>query len=69
MYKNIRSNILHNGESSDSFMSQIGVPKRQGENLSPALFSLFLNDLQSYMQSYGNVGIDLKDIYDSTLWL
>ena len=39
MYKNIKSCVIHSGEQSCFFYSQCGV--RQGENLSPILFSLF----------------------------
>jgi hypothetical protein len=67
MYKNIKSSVSHNGEISDMFVSEIGV--RQGENLSPVLFSLFLNDLQSFLYSKGSVGIELVDPLDLTLWL
>jgi hypothetical protein len=67
MYKNIKSCISHNGTFSQTFISEIGV--RQGENLSPVLFSLFLNDLQANMHLNGAVGIELEDTNDLTLWL
>ena len=46
MYENIKSCVSVNSEVSNYFSSDIGV--RQGENLSPLLFSLFLNDLNDY---------------------
>jgi hypothetical protein len=67
MYKNIKSCVSLKGSISPFFMSDIGV--RQGENLSPVLFSLFLNDLQSNMHINGSVGVELKDPIDLTLWL
>lgn len=67
MYSNIKSYISFNGEKSLPFVSEIGV--RQGENLSPALFSLYLNDLQSYMLANDSVGVELKDPTHLTVWL
>ena len=67
MYKNMKSRIKHNGFLSSTFMSEIGV--RQGENLSPLLFSLFLNDLQTNMVAKGATGIELIDQSDLTIWL
>ena len=51
IYENIKSCIILNGVKSDFFDCNIGV--RQGENLSPFLFCVFLNDLESF----GNVEI------------
>ena len=47
MYQDIRSCVTVNGECSQFFNSYIGV--RQGENLSPMLFSIFVNDLEKYL--------------------
>ena len=47
MYQDIRSCVTVNGECSQFFNSYIGV--RQGENLSPMLFSIFVNDLEEYL--------------------
>ena len=44
MYTNIKSCVLVNQETSEFFVSQRGV--RQGENLSPLLFALYVNDLE-----------------------
>ena len=67
MYQNIKSCIKHNGSISPNFISEVGV--RQGENLSPVLFSLYLNDLQSNMESKGSAAVELKDPGDLTVWL
>ena len=68
MYQNIKSCIKHNGSISPNFISEVGV--RQGENLSPVLFSLYLNDLQdSNMESNGSAAVELKDPGDLTVWL
>ena len=45
MYNGIKAKIKLHGSTSDSFLCEMGV--RQGENLSPFLFSIFLNDLES----------------------
>lgn len=45
MYKGIKSRM--NGTVSDFFSCNVGV--RQGENLSPFLFSLYINDLENYL--------------------
>ena len=42
VYNGIKSRVAYNGEQSFFFQSFRGV--RQGENLSPVLFALFLND-------------------------
>ena len=38
-----------NNESSSFFVTNCGV--RQGDNLSPILFSMFLNDLEDHMDA------------------
>ena len=47
MYAQAKSCIKDNGCNSEFFKSSVGV--RQGENLSPILFSLFLNDLNDFL--------------------
>ena len=58
MYKNIKSCVKNNGETSAFFASQCGM--RQGENLSPVLFAMYLNDLESYLLSGGVETLDLE---------
>lgn len=67
MYSNIKSCVWFNGEFTEYFSSEIGL--RQGESLSPVLFSLFLNDMQASLESYGGIGVELKNIPDASLWL
>ena len=57
LYQNIKSCIAYSGSQSSFFQSYCGV--RQGENLSPALFSLFLNDLEIHLTSRHCKGIPL----------
>ena len=47
LYSQAKSCVFVNGETSDSFACNIGV--RQGENLSPLLFAIFLNDFEYYV--------------------
>ena len=47
MYANIKSCVTVNGQDSHFFTSNRGV--RQGDNLSPVIFSLFLNDLEDHL--------------------
>lgn len=65
MYQGIKSCISFNSNQSDFFQSFRGV--RQGENLSPVLFALFLNDLECFLVSKNCPGIDVEfasdDVY------
>ena len=51
MYTDIKSCVYSNGNKSEYFTSLRGV--RQGENLSPLLFSLFVNDLEDFLLKKG----------------
>ena len=46
-YSNIKSCVVVNQETSYYFVSYRGV--RQGENLSPLLFALYVNDLEDHL--------------------
>ena len=46
LYNNIKSCLIVNGEQTDFFSCNVGL--RQGKNLSPFLFSVYLNDLESF---------------------
>ena len=57
IYQNTKSCVVVNNVQSDYFMCTVGV--RQGENLSPLLFSLFLNDLEQFFILNGNSSLKL----------
>ena len=57
MYANIKSCISINNEKSTFFGCHRGV--RQGENLSPVLFALYLNDLEDYLFQKRNPGVTI----------
>ena len=61
MYSGIKSSISVNGENSPFFACDCGV--RQGENLSPVMFSLYLSDLESFLMHKGLSGITV-DVND-----
>jgi hypothetical protein len=56
MYCNIKSCIVLNKCKSDYFACDNGV--RQGENLFPFLFSLFLNDLETFLEAKNVTGLE-----------
>lgn len=56
IYSVVKSQVKHNNITSDVFFSNIGV--RQGECLSPFLFSMYLNDLEEAIILNGAKGID-----------
>ena len=62
MYQGIKSCIDIHNEYSELFPCNIGV--RHSENVSPVLFSLYLNDSESYLQSHNRNGVspDIDDI-------
>ena len=51
----IKSCVSLNSQNSSFFASVCGV--RQGENLSPILFSIYLNDLHDFLIANTNLGI------------
>jgi hypothetical protein len=56
LYAKAKSCVRNNNSLSDFFSCKVGV--RQGENLSPLLFTLFLNDLQGCINDYAQ-GIEI----------
>ena len=56
MYSNIKSRIFNGKEFSDFFPCNVGV--RQGENLSPKLFSLYVNDLEDFFHNENIIGLE-----------
>ncbi|MCU7800988.1 MAG: hypothetical protein KZQ70_12815 [gamma proteobacterium symbiont of Lucinoma myriamae] len=57
MYNHVKSKVKLNHIISEGFECNLGV--RQGECLSPFLFSMYLNDLEEEYQIKGGEGIDL----------
>ena len=55
MYSGIKSCVSVNNECSGYFISNLGV--RQGENLSPVLFCIYLNDLEDYLSQNRDFGV------------
>ena len=49
LYQNTKACVKHNNKLSQSFNCNIGV--RQGDNLSPLLFAIFLNDFESFLST------------------
>ncbi len=49
IYNNVKSFVTIGGESSALFDCQVGL--REGEILSPILFSFYVNDLCSYLHN------------------
>ena len=56
MHQGIKSCNVFDGQQSDYFVCNNGL--RQGENLSPFLFSLYLNDLEDLMNMNNVHGLD-----------
>ena len=57
MYGKATSRVVANGTMSPTFHCSKGV--RQGCNLSPLLFSLFISDLESYLTTNNSGSIQL----------
>lgn len=57
MYACAKSCVSIAGTESDFFQCYQGL--RQGQNLSPLLFSLYLNDLEHYLLSNGSFSLDI----------
>ena len=60
IYTEVMSCVKNINTFSDFFKSDIGL--MQGEVLSPFLFSLFINDLEIYLQQNPNAGLSLEQI-------
>ena len=57
MYSEVKSRVKFDNKLGSEFICALGV--RQGECLSPMLFSLFLNDLEEVFASEGYEGLDI----------
>lgn len=60
MYDDVKIGVRVNGNLTDFFENKIGV--LQGEILSPMLFSLFLEDLETHLHENLSAGIDIDQI-------
>ena len=57
IYAKVKSRVKYNNELSNDFDCYLGV--RQGESLSPFLFSMYINDIESEFYTSGVKGIDI----------
>ena len=56
-YSKIKAKVLEDNVYSDSFDNNVGL--LQGEKMSPILFSLFLEDLELYLQGFERDGTEI----------
>ena len=61
LYQNTKACVKLNNQLSHSFNCNIGV--RQGDNLSPLLFAIYLNDFEQFMSTKYYGLKTLKDLY------
>ena len=59
MYSQVRTKVFNNNEKSETFTCKLGVT--QGECLSPFLFSMYVNDLESHLAGQG-AGVSIFDV-------
>ena len=67
MYNHIKSRVQASEGISALFPSVIGV--RQGENLSPLLFSVYLNDLYHNLSVNGVPGVECETNHDDSIMI
>ncbi len=60
MYFTVKSCVRHCGTYSDFFEYAIGL--RQGEVLSPLMFSVFLEDLELFLHDRIGSGLEIEDL-------
>jgi len=60
MYTQVRARVKNCGSFLDFFECSVGL--KQGEVLSPILFSLFLEDLDLYLLDNINSGITIEEL-------
>ena len=60
MYTSVKASVKFKGSQSEYFDILVGL--KQGDNLSPILFSLFLEDLELSLQNKVDSGLTLRDI-------
>ena len=63
MYQNIKSCVASEGKLSALFVSNVGV--QQGENLSPLLFSIYVDDLENYLSANGSVPLKVDKMFNT----
>ena len=57
IYSNVKSRVKFENELSETFTCSLGV--RQGESMSPFLFSMYLNDIEEHFILNGFEGIEI----------
>ena len=60
IYANVKSRVKYGTELSSEFECYLGV--RQGESLSPFLFSMYLNDIENEIYNRGINGINIGNV-------
>ena len=67
MYENAKSCVNVADKCSSNFQCNIGV--RQGENLSPFLFAVYLNDLSDFLEEHNFKGLEHLHLFSTTEFL